>query len=139
METYRGKPTPFYPDMSPCRGWRRDPCAGKLGQADRTEIIRALPQRGIHLTSLSYLLNYCEATAVQQSSHLGRRKEAQPRLAAFGGDRGDRFDVGIAGLVPQPGGQHVIGDEFRSRRQARECPGYGFAGEIHDDAEPADE
>jgi hypothetical protein len=88
------------------------------------------------------MLGVLQAVPGEQSRHGGRGQEGQPGLAALGGGRPDQLGVGVAGGVPQVSGQHVVGDEFCAWCEAGDR-GEGLfdgrAGEVHGDAEPADE
>ena len=82
------------------------------------------------------------AIPLQQRRHLGRCQEAQPRLAALSGNRGDQIGVGGAGLVAQIRGEQVVGDELGPRSEAADL-GDGLAdgglGQVHGHAQPAHE
>ena len=98
-------------------GGPRNRGAGQHGQAGRAEGVGPVPQRGRDRISLPDVLDGAEPVPLQQGRHVVRGQEREPRLAALRGRGCDQAGVGVAGVVAQGGGEDVVGDELRARRE----------------------
>jgi isopenicillin N synthase-like dioxygenase len=108
----------------------------------RSQRVRALPQRGRDRVALPDVAHGAESRRPRQVRHLVRRETRQPRLASLRGRLGDQAAVHGARLVTQFRGQHVVGDDLGARREAAERGqrrGDRVPGQVHRDAEPADQ
>ena len=118
--------------------WRGPGRTGRPGGGSRSGP-RARPGSSRCWRTCSTAPNPCSSSRADMSSGAKNVSHGSPPLRGRG-----RHQVGVraAGLVAQVRGQHVVGDELRTRREPADL-GEGLAdrglGEVHGHAEPADQ